>query len=158
MKYVALTLAVLLVIGLAYGQKQPRRKAAKPAMKQGICGTIVVKRGNYMPAPDTPARTGQPAEREVLIFPVLTMDQVEMGDSGFINDTKGAKPIKTVKADKQGKFCVADLPAGQYSVVVREPKGLYANSFDAKNRINAVTVQSGKIATISIDITHQAVF
>ncbi|WP_338874235.1 hypothetical protein WBJ53_01260 [Spirosoma sp. SC4-14] len=132
-------------------------KSILQKIKQGICGTVVVKRGNFMPGPGAPKASGSPVERDVLIFPLLNMNQVDAGDNGFINSVGESKPIKTVKSDKNGKFCVS-LPAGRYSVIVREPKGLYANSFDAQNNIFPVTVQKQKQTTIKVEITHQAVF
>ncbi|GAB4005498.1 hypothetical protein GCM10028808_05420 [Spirosoma migulaei] len=150
---------ILIVINTACAQKHTIRKAAKSAAIQGICGTVLVKRGNHMPSPGSPRPNadGSTIEREVLIFSLLNMNQVEAGDNGFINSVGQAKPIKTVKSGTDGKFCVS-LPAGRYSVIVQEPKGLYANSFDTKNNIFPVTVEKGKSAQIKIEITHQAVF
>ena len=110
-----------------------------------------------MPSPDSPPPKGHPVEREILIFPLLNMSQVVAGDNGFIKSVGDAEPVETVKSDEEGKFCVS-LPAGRYSVVVREPKGLYANLFDTENNIFPVTVKKGKQETIVVDITHQAVF
>lgn len=110
-----------------------------------------------MPSPDRPARMGQPVERDILVFPLLNLSQVDAGDNGFINSVREAKPVKTVKSGKDGKFCVG-LPAGQYSVIVQEPKGLYANLSDTHNNIFPVTVQKNRRSNINIEITHQAVF
>jgi hypothetical protein len=133
------------------------QKATRSAKGQGICGTVSEKRGNHMPSPDSPPSKGHPVEREILIFPLLNISQIEVGDNGFIKSVGAVKPIETVKSDKAGKFCVS-LPVGRYSVVVREPKGLYANLFDAQNNIFPVTVKKGKQETVSVEITHQAVF
>lgn len=148
---------ILVMPNLASAQRNQHRKVTKPAVFQGICGTVVMKRGNYMPSPDRPAPKGQPAEREVLIFPLLNMSQVEAGDNGFINSVGEAKLIKTVKSGKDGKFCVS-LPVGQYSVLVREPKGLYANLFDTQNNIFPVNVQKNRRSDVRVEISHQAVF
>lgn len=153
------SIVLTLFLGLsliACAQKNHPSKATKSVL-QGICGTVLVKRGNHMPGPGAPKSTGSPAEREVLIFPLLNMNQVEAGDNGFINSVGEVKPIKTVKSGKDGTFCV-NLSVGRYSVVVREPKGLYANLFDTKNNIFPVTVEKGKSTQIKIEITHQAVF
>lgn len=143
----------------ASAQKTPRRKAAKPVAQQGICGTVVEKRENYMPSPDSPRPKagGTPVEREVLIFPLLNKSQVKDGENGFINSVGNAKPVKTVTSGKDGKFCVS-LPAGHYTVLVREPKGLYANLFDSQNNINPVRVEKGRKTQATVEITHEAVF
>ncbi|UFH55530.1 hypothetical protein [Spirosoma sp. KNUC1025] len=124
---------------------------------QGICGSVLVKRGNFMPGPDKPVPTGKTIEREVLVFPLLNMSQVDAGDNGFINSVRDAKPVKTVKSDKNGKFCVR-LPVGHYSVLVREPKGLYANLYDSHNNIFPVNVEKNRQSDVKIEISHQAVF
>ncbi|NEU68625.1 hypothetical protein GK091_17185 [Spirosoma agri] len=148
----------------ALAQRPARQKATSPAVKQGICGTVVEKRGNHMPSVGSPGLdsqkatpSGTPVEREVLVFPLLNMNQVDAGDNGFINSVRDAKPVKTVRSDKNGKFCV-DLPIGRYSVMVREPKGLYANLSDTQNNIFPVTVQKNRQSAITVEITHQAVF
>ncbi|WP_461150407.1 hypothetical protein [Spirosoma pulveris] len=140
-------------------QKAPRRKAAKAVTKQGICGVVREKRGNFMPSPDSPRQNpeGSPVVRDVLIFPLLNRSQVEAGENGFINSVGDTKPIKTVKSGKDGTFCVS-LPVGQYTVMVREPKGLYANLSDSQGNIFPVSVQKNKSVSVTVDITHQAVF
>ncbi|MVM33229.1 hypothetical protein GO755_24525 [Spirosoma sp. HMF4905] len=160
MRISSILLALLLGFSLTTcAQKNHRRKITKSIAVQGICGTVLVKRGNHMPGPDSPKSnaTGSPVEREVLIFPLLNMSQVEAGDNGFINSVGAAKPIKTIKSEKDGTFCVS-LPTGRYSVIVQEPKGLYANLYDTKNNIFPVTVEKNKTAQIKVEITHQAVF
>ena len=164
MKQLAIVLVSLVLMSSAYAQRHSRKKVAQYVPKQGICGTVHEKRGNHMPGVDSPgvdsakpAATGSLVEREVLIFPLLNMSQVDMGDNGFINSVGDAKPIKTIRSDKNGKFCV-DLPVGRYSVMVREPKGLYANLSDTQNNIFPVNVQKNRQSTIKVEITHQAVF
>ncbi|WP_245826315.1 carboxypeptidase regulatory-like domain-containing protein [Spirosoma rigui] len=93
----------------------------------------------------------------MLIFKLLSINEVEAGENGFINSVRDAKPVKTVMSGKDGKFCVS-VPAGRYSVLVREPKGLYANLSDSQNNINPVQVEKGKKAKATVEITHEAVF
>lgn len=149
--------SIILLLMLALSITACAQKASRSGTAQGICGTVLEKRGNHMPSPDSPPSKGNPVEREILIFPLLNMSDVEAVDNGFIESVGAVKPIKTVKSDKGGKFCVS-LPTGRYSVIVREPKGLYANLFDAENNIFPVTVKKGKQETVSVEITHQAVF
>jgi hypothetical protein len=152
-------LVSLLVIGSLLTVSAQKRHRKQSTARQGICGTVVEKRGNQMPGPGAPRANagGTPVEREVLIFPLLNMSQVEAGDNGFIKSVGEAKPIKTIRSDKNGKFCVS-LPIGRYSVIVREPKGLYANLSDTQNNIFPVNVQKNRQSTINVEITHQAVF
>lgn len=131
-----LFLTLLLGLTLTTCAQKHSARNNKPVVTQGICGTVVEKRGNYMPSPDVtrPNSSGTPAECQVLIFPVLNRSRVDAGENGFITSVRGVKPVKTVKSGKDGKFCVS-LPVGQYSVVVQEPQGLYANLFDNQNNI-----------------------
>ena len=160
MRSTPILLLLLLISTLTACAQKPRSaKNTSPVVTQGICGTVMEKRGNYMPSPDSPRPNpgGTAVEREVLIFPLLNMSQVDAGDNGFINSVREARPVKTVKSGRDGKFCVS-LPVGQYSVVVREPKGLYANMSDSKNNIFPVRVEKGRKAQVTVEISHQAVF
>ncbi|AQG82051.1 carboxypeptidase-like regulatory domain-containing protein [Spirosoma montaniterrae] len=156
MRKLLLFSGLLLLILTANGQTSSRKRAKK-FVKQGICGTVVEKRGNHMPTVDKPAPAGQPVEREVLIYAVLKTDQVTMSEDGFYSNLP-AQPVKTARTDKRGKFCIYGLPTGTYSVLVRESKGLYANLFDIDGRINPVTVKKQKVASVTVEISHGAVF
>ncbi|WP_229311031.1 carboxypeptidase-like regulatory domain-containing protein [Larkinella soli] len=136
---------------LAFGQK----KAAKKPF-QGICGTVVFKSGNLMPGPDRPQAKGKPVVREIRIYELTHKDQTEAADDGFYSDVK-TRLVKTATSGKDGRFCVR-LPAGTYSVFVKEDKGLYANLFDGQNNINPVTVKKNRRTSLPFEITHQAVF
>lgn len=156
---IALTalIALFSVISTTAAQK-PVRKKASVKQNYSICGLVTEKRGNQMPTVDQPRSAGQPVIRQVAVFPLLAMDQVVSDESGFITDLKGAKPVQTVQSGKDGKFCFSKLPAGRYSVLVREPKGWYANSFDAQNHLNPVLVKSGKTTRNTVEIAHEAAF
>lgn len=158
-KHLILGLLMLVSLSSAFAQKTPLKKKTKPVFSQGICGTVVEKRGNYMPSPDSPRPNpnGTPVERDIMIFPLLNMGQIDAGENGFINSVRDVKPVKSVKSGKDGKFCVS-LPVGQYSVLVQEPKGLYANLSDSQGNINPVSVGKGRKAQATVEITHQAVF
>ena len=159
MKYLILSLLALVSTLTTCAQKPRSAKSSKSSVTQGICGIVMEKRGNYMPSPDSPRPNpgGTAIEREVLIFPLLNMSQVDAGDNGFIKSVREAKPLQTVKSDRNGKFCVS-LPVGRYSVMVREPKGLYANLSDSQNNIFPVRVEKGRKAQVTVEISHQAVF
>ncbi|GAA4407579.1 hypothetical protein GCM10023187_28350 [Nibrella viscosa] len=150
-----------LVLGIAYAasaQKPVAKKAASKAPFQGICGTVLFKSGNHMPGPDMPrpGTNGRPVQREILIYELTNLGQVEAGEDGFYKQVN-SKLVKTAKSDKNGKFCVA-LPVGRYSLFVREEKGLYANLFDGESNIVPVEVKKNCKTTITFEITYAAVF
>ncbi|WP_266369107.1 hypothetical protein [Tellurirhabdus rosea] len=154
---------LMLVLGISFlatAQKKPVTKAKKMATTktpfQGLCGTVLFKSGNNMPTVDRPQPKGQPVAREVLIYELTGMNQVKANDEGFYTEV-ASKLIKTVKSGKDGRFCVS-LPAGSYSVFVKEEKGLYANEFDGENHIFPVKIEKGRKSTAKVEISYAAVF
>jgi hypothetical protein len=151
--FVCMSLLVCCPVTMAQKKVQ---KAKPKAPFQGICGTVVFKSGNFMPGPDRPQPKGQPVVREVLIYKLTNQSQTETNDEGFYTKVLTQK-VKTVKSGKDGKFCVS-LPVGQYSLFVREEKGLYANLSDERNNIFPVSVQKNRKTPVTVDITYQAAF
>lgn len=125
------------------------------AQKQGIKGQVFWLSGNQMPGPNQSAAPQQGIVREIHIYKVATMNDVVM-ENNYYSQVKTELVAKVVSA-KDGYFKVR-LPPGEYSVFTVEPKGLFANMFDATNRINPVIVKPQKYAWITITVDYEAAY
>lgn len=124
-------------------------------MPQGISGTVLLETGNRMPSPGAPPPKPQGVKREVLIYKVVTLEEV--GERGPIFKSVPGEPVASVTADEQGKFSVG-LPPGTYSLFTKEEEGLFANSFDGQGRVFAVDVIEGKYSNIKVVINYNAAY
>lgn len=125
------------------------------AQKQGIKGQVFWLSGNQMPGPGTQPPAQQGIVREIHIYKVATADDVVM-DNNYYSQVKTDLVAKVVSG-KDGYFKVR-LPVGEYSVFVVESKGLFANMFDVKNRINPVVVRDRKFTWITITVDYEAAY
>ncbi|MVN21681.1 hypothetical protein [Mucilaginibacter arboris] len=124
-------------------------------VKQGICGTVLLKQGNQMPGPGRAIANGQPVIREIVIYKLTNISEVK-NSNGIFSAIKTAWVAKTT-SNAKGWFEVA-LPAGQYSVFIIEKEGLYANYFNGKGSINPVEVLPDSLTHKDIYISNKAVF
>lgn len=126
------------------------------AQKQGIRGQVVWVSGNQMPGPDRKITESPGIKREIYIYQATTLDQATVQDGVFFSNITTAL-VKEIRSNKKGKFCVK-LPPGEYSVFVKESRGLFANSFDMNNRIQCITVKSGEYANPVIQVNYEAAY
>jgi hypothetical protein len=124
--------------------------------QQGIKGKIEWISGNQMPGPDKQLTATKPIVREIFIYEATSTKQAA-SESGIFFSNITTKLIKTVKSKKSGNFCVK-LPPGTYSIFVKEPLGLYANSFDSSGYIQCVTVKPNEYTQVSILVNYEAVY
>ena len=125
------------------------------AQRQGIRGEIFWVGGNQMPGPGKEATPKLGVQREVHIYKVTTVKNE--GQTGpFFNNLK-AEFITKVQSDDDGSFKVK-LPLGEYSVLVKEPQGLFANLIESNGKINPVTVQSKRFTWLTITVDYEAVY
>lgn len=124
-------------------------------MKQGICGTILLKQGNQMPGPGRVLSVGQPVIREIQVYQLTQISEAKSNGTIFTG-IKTALIAKT-RSNAKGYFEL-HLPIGKYSVFVLEPEGLYANYFDDKGSINPVEVLKDSVIRKDILISNKAVF
>jgi hypothetical protein len=151
----------LAALSLAMGSKQAREKklhAADSALaRQGIAGRVEIWEGNFMPMIDPAKFRSQihpgVGRRVRAYLPV----NVEGGLVSARRDTVASPMVAETVCDSAGVFFVP-TPTGTYSVFVEENNGWYYNGFNGEGIQGAVTVDSGKTATIVIKITTKATF
>jgi len=124
------------------------------AQRQGIKGKVEWISGNQMPGPDKPTTNPQGIKREIYIYQATTLAQTSHQDGVFFSHIT-TPFVKKVSSKKNGAFCVK-LPSGEYSVFVKEPRGLFANSFDGQNRIQCVQVKSGEYTSVTLLVNYEA--
>lgn len=124
--------------------------------QQGIKGSVNWISGNQMPGLDKPISQPKPIIREIHIYKAVTLTEAVTVNGVFFTEIK--KPVlKKVKSKKNGRFCVK-LPPGEYSVFVKEPEGLFANSFDSEGRIQYTLVKKGEFTTINLLVNYTAAY
>jgi hypothetical protein len=90
-----------------------------------------------------------------VVYPEVKLQDTNQID-GFFTDIQ-SKPLISVISKADGSFQIK-LPPGNYSVFVKEPKGLFANLFDGKGNINPVTVNEKKYSWITLSVDYEATF
>ena len=127
------------------------------AVKQGVMGRLVWLEGNLMPSIEAGgnAPAGQPVQREVHIYEVTKISEAEQSENFYKNIQ--TKLVKVVMSEKNGFFRTA-LEPGQYSFFVKEPKGLFANIFDAYGHIMPVEVMEDEVTEVTININYMAAY
>jgi hypothetical protein len=123
------------------------------AQKQGICGKVFWVSGNQMPGPGSNVSSQQGVAREIFIYKITTLQDVDQKETFFSN-------IKTEFVTKSfsntdGSFKIK-LPPGAYSVFVNDPQGFFANLFDKENRINPTIVKPNQFSWMTINIDYEA--
>lgn len=122
---------------------------------QGITGQVFWLSGNQMPGPDRVSTPNQGVQREIYIYPVITVQQAQQ-QGPFFTDFK-IEPVAKVMSGPKGMFKIK-LPPGEYSVLVKEPQGLFANLFDTQGHINPVIVKERQFTWLAITIDYEAAF
>lgn len=129
-------------------------------VRQGITGQVRWYEGNLMPAvseagnPDS-SRSGQDIQRTLHIYELTKRGQTTE-QSGFFRDLR-TRRVTTVATDSTGRFQLS-LPPGQYSLLVEEEEGLFANLFDGEDHISPVTVYPDSVTHATIKVDYKAVY
>lgn len=122
---------------------------------QGVSGSCVYRYGDWMPGPE---KCGQwsTSERRILFFtPTVDSQTVTSGVSWFtaINTTLVAETT----CDANGCYQLA-LPAGRYSIFIREEGKYYANSRAGDGTIGEVTVDSASVTRRNLILDYNAAY
>jgi len=125
------------------------------AQREGIQGEVFWLSGNQMPGPGKVSSPQQGVIREIYIYEVTRLQDTEQ-INGFFTNIK--TPLVTkVSSQADGSFHVK-LPPGEYSLFVKEEKGLFANLISNDGKVNSVLVKPKKYSYITIAIDYEAVF
>lgn len=130
------------------------------SISQGIAGQVRWYEGNLMPTivEDTANQQpydGEAVQRTLQVYELTTRDQTTQR-SGFFHDLTTER-VATVNTDATGHFQLS-LPPGQYSVLVEEDQGLFANRFDGEGHLSPVTVRADDVTRVEIKIDYKAVY
>ena len=125
------------------------------AQKQGIKGQVFWIGGNQMPGPKKSNSPQQGIVREIIIYNSVKLHDTKQAD-GFFTEIPGS-PVASVLSKTDGSFRI-NLPPGNYSVFVKESKGLFANLFDGEGNINPITVKEKKYSWLTLSVDYEAVY
>jgi hypothetical protein len=125
------------------------------SQKQGVTGKVLWTAGNQMPGPNNKNTPAQGVQREIHFYKAATLAQAKKSN-GFFTEIQ-TELVAKVKSNEDGSFA-ANLPVGEYSVLTKEPQGLFANILDGNGRINVVKVENNKFEEITLQVNYQAAF
>ncbi|MEQ9415630.1 MAG: carboxypeptidase regulatory-like domain-containing protein [Cyclobacteriaceae bacterium] len=123
--------------------------------RQGIKGQVLWASGNQMPGPGAGQPSNYGVQRELHVYELTSLKEVTMSD-GFFSDIK-TKLVTIVTTKKDGTFKLR-LPTGEYSIFVKEDKGLFANRFDQNSAINPTRINEKEFVWLPITVDYQAAY
>jgi hypothetical protein len=145
----------LFTISTAFMACSSSKKANSSMITQGITGHITEATGNQMPMKDAPLPVGKGILTTVLIYEPTNINQVSRTGTSPVYTAISTKLVASADTDSTGAFTV-DLPAGSYSVFIKQGKQFYANLFDVNNNIALFTVQEGKLTRADLKVSSKA--
>jgi hypothetical protein len=161
----------LLAFGLLSLESVSLAKPGKPCpprrILQGVKGKLVYSTGNMMPGPGVGKKSvsvnnnggkSVSAVRIIYFFrPVTAADMGRKGEGTFYKKPFKMKPMGKTRSCPDGHYSLA-LPPGVYSVFVKEKGGLWANSQNGEGILAPLTIVSGKVTDMNIDVNYAAVY
>jgi len=131
------------------------QKTTQATLKQGIEGNIYKVSGNQMPMKGTERNRPKALVCEVYIYQATTSKQAQ--GEGTLYNTISTKLAAKVKTDSAGHY-QAELPAGLYSVFVKEGNQYFAAESDGTGTLNPAQVVAEKVITRNVTVNHDAAY
>ena len=125
------------------------------AQQQGVNGQVFWIYGDQMPGPEKRANPMQGVVREIHVYELTTLADVDQGN-GFFKKVY-TRFVASTLSKEDGTFKIK-LPPGKYSLFVKEEKGLYANLFDSDKNISPITVKPKQYSWMTITIDYEATY
>ena len=135
---------------------QTNKPMLSKGVSQGIVGQVLWYEGDLMPGIDKEPIEGKPIQREIYIYEATKQNQGDIEEGVFFKNIK-TKLVAKILTDDYGKFIVG-LDPGTYSVFVKEPSGLFANSFDEDGIINPITIGANELSNMLIRVNYKAAY
>jgi hypothetical protein len=133
------------------GDNRPRRNADEVTIAQGMWGDVWFFEGDFMPT--CPQGHVRAVSREVVVFELAMPDDATPGAApGFYSEIHTQELARTT-SDRAGFFQV-ELPPGDYSVFVVENDEFYTCYFGNGMSLAPVSVTSGEVSDVRLDITY----
>ncbi len=130
------------------------------SLHQGIEGTVFLKAGNRMPAPNRkPSNPKVGIRATVFIYELTNISQVDrVGETPYYQAIH-TRLVRQADTDDKGHFKVL-LPAGHYSLFTKKDSLFYASRRDEKNNLAPTEVLPGKMTKIdcSVESDHKPVY
>jgi hypothetical protein len=122
---------------------------------QGLSGYIYLLRGNQMPSPGRAVSKGRGVSREVFIYEPTTTGQTT-GSSPTFNRIN-TRLITQAKSDTTGHYSI-NLPAGKYSVFIKQDGKFFAAESDGTGTLNPVQIGQNVITKKDFTINNNAAY
>ncbi|WP_158825160.1 carboxypeptidase-like regulatory domain-containing protein [Mucilaginibacter lacusdianchii] len=118
-------------------------------------GHIYNLSGNQMPGPGRPKSRGRGVVKDIYVYQATTTTQAT-GNMPLFTKISSRLAAHT-RSDSTGRYQVK-LPAGKYSVFIKETNGYFAAEADGEGHLNPVIITNGQTTTRDVTITLNAVF
>ena len=129
----------------------------RPAMQNTgeLSGYVYLETGNQMPSPNRRAQAPKGMVTTLAIYEATPFKQAE-GTSPIFTKIN-SRLIAEVHTDSTGHYIVK-LPAGKYSVFIKDGNELFANESDGDGIINPVQINAAKAVTRNWKMARNALY